>query len=796
MPAQVLSNAVDRSISWLGGYLPVEAAREKFPLVNTGINLADTYGRPLVVKVDSKLDGAVDRGSKLLESIRSNSDAIVAMVGRIRESLSAKKQGVQSKITGLAEDGKYQLTHLQELTVQTATDTYKAFAALRHCKAGEDGAGRAARLPSGCDDGVEGSLKVTKSTRGRLERGGEAPEGMTSAAAFLSLPVRRRSGGSVELLAADEPLHDSDVSSHHFSTELWPQGDDQTVGIGLRNQGHERAVMGRYFVEEMPSGNGSPDFNASQGPSESTEPPLGKFHEGEICDPAHGERTSDEQDAESSLDQHFINMTTDGQRFGRNSDRRRLPTAGRFGTLSFKMEPESPTVAERAMWSAPVPPPEANEAPEPAAERAVSMAASDLRRAAAHRERDLPIAQEAAVEQHPETSRRPPVTLARSTAPSILSHAALFDTSWRPTSAAYSSFASVPGCFGDTPERQASRSITTGTRQSRPSTLVLRRPSIPSGGAYKQVLSPRLTVLPAATQLAIGGREDPRGRVAGRKVITTSDHLFTPSIMQLTMEDNTTMQVLLVMAGKVPDTTINTRVNHYRSVWWFMLHTILLSLAPPLLSSFRAFPCGGGHQPSPFEMEGQNSVPWANYHLIVPQGDGDAAEQDTDVRGQFYHSGRWSDPMPPHASLPAVMELLIFVPDAIVYLLSTAEDDGDLVWTQLDIDGGFTVTRSVGAADEEQLCAAVVSLDGSSFIWSVKIDMRLFPECHGHTFHFRSTDGSVLAVWCSQPNAADRIMARVMSAFGEEPLPRREAGDDSGMSELLEILKKPISASA
>ncbi|KAF4726373.1 Histone deacetylase complex subunit sap18 [Perkinsus olseni] len=129
MPAQVLSNAVDRSISWLGGYLPVEAAREKFPLVNTGINLADTYGRPLVVKVDSKLDGAVDRGSKLLESIRSNSDAIVAMVGRIRESLSANKQAVQSKITGLAEDGKYQLTHLQELTVQTATDTYKVASA-------------------------------------------------------------------------------------------------------------------------------------------------------------------------------------------------------------------------------------------------------------------------------------------------------------------------------------------------------------------------------------------------------------------------------------------------------------------------------------------------------------------------------------------------------------------------------------------------------------------------------------------------------------------------------------------
>ncbi|KAF4663955.1 Histone deacetylase complex subunit sap18 [Perkinsus chesapeaki] len=129
MPVQVLSNAVDTSITWLGAYLPVEAAREKFPLVNTGIELADTYGRPLVVKVDSKLDGAVDRGSKILESIRSNSDAIVAMMGRIRESFSENKSAVQTKITGLAEDGKHQLTHLQELTVQTATDTYKVASA-------------------------------------------------------------------------------------------------------------------------------------------------------------------------------------------------------------------------------------------------------------------------------------------------------------------------------------------------------------------------------------------------------------------------------------------------------------------------------------------------------------------------------------------------------------------------------------------------------------------------------------------------------------------------------------------
>lgn len=61
----------------------------------------------------------------LPQSIRSNSDAIVALVGRMRDSFSSNKQVVQSKITGLAEDGRGQLTHLQELTVQTATETYK-----------------------------------------------------------------------------------------------------------------------------------------------------------------------------------------------------------------------------------------------------------------------------------------------------------------------------------------------------------------------------------------------------------------------------------------------------------------------------------------------------------------------------------------------------------------------------------------------------------------------------------------------------------------------------------------------
>ncbi|KAF4708349.1 Elongation factor 1-gamma, partial [Perkinsus olseni] len=304
-------------------------------------------------------------------------------------------------------------------------------AALRHGRAGEDGPGRTARpkamrlrssnskLPANSDErrirrplagrqdtettpsggsggsgvGVKESLKVTKSARGRLEGGSEASEGMASAAALISLPIRRRSGGTVELSAVVERQQDGHESSYHIPTELWPQGDYQTVGAGLRGEDLKTAVMGEAdsnsksdFVEDKSSGRGIPDPKASQGLSEPAEHPVGKFNEDEECDRGPleaGRRMGEEQDTESSLDQHLIKLMTEGQHFGRNSDRRRLPTAGRFGTLSLKMEPESPTVAERAMWSAPVPPPEVNEAPVPPVERAASRAASDLQREAA-----------------------------------------------------------------------------------------------------------------------------------------------------------------------------------------------------------------------------------------------------------------------------------------------------------------------------------------------------------------------------------------------------------------------------
>ncbi|KAF4699527.1 hypothetical protein FOZ62_001613 [Perkinsus olseni] len=358
---------------------------------------------------------------------------------------------------------------------------------------------------------------------------------MAPAAAFISLPIRRRSEGNIELSAVVERQQDGDESSHHIPTELWPQGDDQTVVAELRGEDQKTAVMGEAdsnpnsdFVEEKSSGTDLPDSNASQGPSEAAEHPVGKLQEHEECDRGHLEpegRMGEEQDAARFIDQRLIKMMTEGQHFGRNSDRRRLPTAGRFGTLSLKMEADSPTVAERAMWSAPVPPPEANEAPLPAMDRAASRAASNLQREATHQERDQAIAlrfydgaREGPVEQRPMNSRGslPLVKIGPSSAPSTLPHAALFDTSWRPTLAAYSSFASIPGFLGDTPERQASLGMMTATRQSIPPTLVQRRSSIPSSGAYKHVLSPKLTVLPPATQLVVGGREDPRGGVPGR----------------------------------------------------------------------------------------------------------------------------------------------------------------------------------------------------------------------------------------------------------------------------------------
>ncbi|KAF4759072.1 hypothetical protein FOZ63_024037, partial [Perkinsus olseni] len=119
------------------------------------------------------------------------------------------------------------------------------------------------------------------SARGRLEGGTEVSEGMAPAAALISLPIRRRSEGSVDFFATDdEHLRDVDESSHHFSTELWPQGDDQTVVAELRGEDQETAVKGEAysnpnsdFVEEKSSGRDLPDSNAPQGPSEAPEHP-------------------------------------------------------------------------------------------------------------------------------------------------------------------------------------------------------------------------------------------------------------------------------------------------------------------------------------------------------------------------------------------------------------------------------------------------------------------------------------------------------------------------------------------
>ncbi|KAF4690145.1 Elongation factor 1-gamma [Perkinsus olseni] len=224
-------------------------------------------------------------------------------------------------------------------------------------------------LAGGSGAAVEESLKVTKSARGRLEGGQRSLREWLRLR--LSYPCRSGEGpkGALNFLLLMS-IYKTLMSRHIISpTELWPQGDDQTVVAELRGEDQETAVMGEAysnpnsdFVEEKSSGRDLPDSNASQGPSEAAEHPVGKLQEHEECDRGHLEpegRTGEEQDAASFIDQRLIKMMTEGQHFGRNSDRRRLPTAGRFGTLSLKMEADSPTVAERAMWSAPVPPPEA-----------------------------------------------------------------------------------------------------------------------------------------------------------------------------------------------------------------------------------------------------------------------------------------------------------------------------------------------------------------------------------------------------------------------------------------------------
>lgn len=68
----MLSSVVNTSVSWCQANLPVEAARERIPLVDTSLRLADAYGMPVVVKVDSIIDAVIDKG---------NSYAVVSPLG-------------------------------------------------------------------------------------------------------------------------------------------------------------------------------------------------------------------------------------------------------------------------------------------------------------------------------------------------------------------------------------------------------------------------------------------------------------------------------------------------------------------------------------------------------------------------------------------------------------------------------------------------------------------------------------------------------------------------------------------
>ncbi|KAF4745926.1 Histone deacetylase complex subunit sap18 [Perkinsus olseni] len=97
----MLSSAVNTSVSWCQAHLPVEVAREKIPLVDTSLRLADAYGMPIVVKIDSAIDGVVYKGNHYVLSVRDKSAVAVETVQGVRDSLRDKEEGLRKKLDGL-----------------------------------------------------------------------------------------------------------------------------------------------------------------------------------------------------------------------------------------------------------------------------------------------------------------------------------------------------------------------------------------------------------------------------------------------------------------------------------------------------------------------------------------------------------------------------------------------------------------------------------------------------------------------------------------------------------------------
>ncbi|KAF4675311.1 Histone deacetylase complex subunit sap18 [Perkinsus chesapeaki] len=125
MPYNMLTSAINTSASWCDAHLPVEAAREKIPFLDAGLRLADTYGMPVVVKIDSAIDGALDQGNTMILTVRNKtSDALIAVRG-YGDSLKAKEEDLVNKAGDVVTEKKGQFEDAKQVVVAKASNTYQ-----------------------------------------------------------------------------------------------------------------------------------------------------------------------------------------------------------------------------------------------------------------------------------------------------------------------------------------------------------------------------------------------------------------------------------------------------------------------------------------------------------------------------------------------------------------------------------------------------------------------------------------------------------------------------------------------
>ncbi|KAF4663957.1 hypothetical protein FOL47_005476 [Perkinsus chesapeaki] len=592
------------------------------------------------------------------------------------------------------------------------------------------------------------SMGITKagatSARGRLEGSEGRPGKVASNAAFLSLPIKRRSvEDSVAVTPVDElrPVGGQD----HLGSGLWPVqeplgealqdvdaktpvDDSNTMSVG--NSSARSDIVGAGMKSSASRGTRSAKGNLAEPVSANSEYRNGKASStnsaiitaaqeesfdgvrqliGKIHDARLSEYESDKSGVqrsvgaaverggtkrgaasshtvEVSVEPHASELISEGQHFGRNSDRRRLLKAGRFGTLSLKMETEGSFLADQATKSAP---------------SAIVGSAFDI---------------------DPNGNESP-----------------IVDGSNR-----LNALVSQPhrGLASDATLRDIRELNASEGRGSRPPTAGQSPPPQPQ--SFTGRISPPSLGLGRATATTLSrpilwGSQ----RTAG----SLNDIRLTKGFMSGTLGQSKTSDEDRVEAGSSKlDSVLNM----------------------PLPEPASALNGRAGGQVITTGL----GMAWAS------QGMFSALAQK---RPSVPVSGAYKQMLNP--SMPTL-------PPATEFVADVTQGKGE--WKELPHEGAFVIAQAVGNDEEGCLYAAIMGMDtkGASFLWRAAFDMEVIPESHGRTFHFRSATGSVLAVWLQNENTAERMLDCVLRVFGKGHRPPPTTWESMGMSDLLELVKE------